>query len=49
MDHMNHWPFVIDGQRTTISINGNFQTSGRRDERYSGTSSISAAFNARIR
>ncbi|WP_250474115.1 LysR family transcriptional regulator [Caballeronia sp. GAFFF1] len=33
MDHLNHWPFVIDGERTTILINGNFQTS-------SGVSSV---------
>lgn len=33
MDHLNNWPFMIGGQRTSISINGNFQTS-------SGVSSV---------
>ncbi|MFL9926196.1 LysR family transcriptional regulator [Herbaspirillum lusitanum] len=29
MDHLNHWPFMIDGQRTSVEIHGNFQfTSG---------------------
>lgn len=33
MDHLNHWPFVIDGERTSMEISGNFQTS-------SGVSSV---------
>jgi DNA-binding transcriptional LysR family regulator len=33
MDHLNHWPFIIDGERTSMLINGNFQTS-------SGVSSV---------
>jgi DNA-binding transcriptional LysR family regulator len=33
MDHLNHWPFVVKGERTSILINGNFQTS-------SGVSSV---------
>jgi DNA-binding transcriptional LysR family regulator len=33
MDHLNHWPFVIDAERTSMEISGNFQTS-------SGVSSV---------
>ncbi|MBO9537449.1 LysR family transcriptional regulator [Herbaspirillum sp.] len=29
MDHLNHWPFIVDGQRISVEIRGNFQfTSG---------------------
>lgn len=27
MDHLNHWPFMIDGERTHVEIQGNFQFS----------------------
>ncbi|MDR3095877.1 MAG: LysR family transcriptional regulator [Paraburkholderia sp.] len=33
MDHLNHWPFMIDGEHTSMLINGSFQTS-------SGVSSV---------
>jgi DNA-binding transcriptional LysR family regulator len=33
MDHLNHWPFMVGGERTSMLINGNFQTS-------SGVSSV---------
>lgn len=29
MDHLNNWPFIVDGQRMSVEIRGNFQfTSG---------------------
>lgn len=33
MDHLNHWPFIVDGARITHEARGNFQTS-------SGVSSV---------
>jgi DNA-binding transcriptional LysR family regulator len=33
MDHLNHWPFIVDGERVALEIGGNFQTS-------SGVSSV---------
>lgn len=27
MDHLNHWPFMIDGKRIAVNIHGNFQFS----------------------
>jgi len=33
MDHLNNWPFVIDGQRTTLGVKGSFRFTN-------GTSSV---------
>lgn len=27
MDHLNHWPFMVDGKRISVNIHGNFQFS----------------------
>lgn len=28
MDHLNNWPFIVDGKRTSLEIHGNFRFSG---------------------
>lgn len=25
LDHLNHWPFIIDGKKVSVAVNGNFQ------------------------